>query len=483
MWGVLYVIASLAQMLPIVETIPNHIDVSTGLQLLIAFIIAEIPIIGSVAGIYGSVVSWDLTVAVGLALFIWPIVILLVYLFRYQRSDSDSATEQNDPSVKPQSTDAAISPWMANVLREQVEQEDAAIAPPPTDSDAGAPRQPDDPESRIESPPPPPRNSASGYVADSVSADSKTINAPESVDAGSDLETTSSAPTAPEVETPDAIANQDVTAPAGLSAEPTGAPDVLAAQNASATPDTSVGPEASLETAAAAEPEATPEPIFEAGPNATSAPIPAPEPETSSESSATSVPETPSESTPAVGQDTSEPPSVTAPPALGDRSDEQTDPSEAPSAARDSDSAPDRGPETSSGPESSLDRLRDQIVACRGQIVELSGAADNPALLRSINREVPELFASIALVSDSEALESDFVERLLRPVSDNDEYTDEELSNRLHERVQVYGPELLDPDGNAGYLFARRIGRVGDGVLIRMVNDSVSDSRASFAAE
>ena len=87
------------------------------------------------------------------------------------------------------------------------------------------------------------------------------------------------------------------------------------------------------------------------------------------------LPETPSESTPAPSQDTSAPPSVTAPPAPGDRSDEQTDPSVASDASSDFDSAPDRGSETSPGLESSLDRLRDQIVACREQIVELSGVA------------------------------------------------------------------------------------------------------------
>jgi hypothetical protein len=79
-------------------------------------------------------------------------------------------------------------------------------------------------------------------------------------------------------------------------------------------------------------------------------------------------------------------------------------------------------------------------------------------------------------------VEGDLVDRVMQKARGNESFSTRELLSRLDDRIDIYEPELSDPHGNSGYLFARIVGRVGDGVLIRIVNDAVADCSAALEA-
>lgn len=138
MWGVLYIASGCAQILAIVDSVPEYLPgAATWLSFVIAAIIAEIPFVGTAAGVYGAHVNWDLPVFAGIALFVWPIVILLVYVLRFRNpvtsSLDDVSEDANAEPVEPDTT--VFSPLMANMLRQQVE-DDEAMDPSATDSES-----------------------------------------------------------------------------------------------------------------------------------------------------------------------------------------------------------------------------------------------------------------------------------------------------------------------------------------------------------
>lgn len=76
--GVVFFGMGLLQMAAIVGGIAEGLGVPGLLAFLIAFVIGELPLVGTVAGIYGAIVNWGFSLLGALALFILPYVALIV---------------------------------------------------------------------------------------------------------------------------------------------------------------------------------------------------------------------------------------------------------------------------------------------------------------------------------------------------------------------------------------------------------------------
>ncbi len=376
MWGVLYVAASLAQILAIIDVVPRYLDVSLGVQLIVAFIVAEMPFVGTAAAVYGASLNWDLPVAVGLVLFIWPIVIVLVYLFRYRLPTGEAETTAEGKRPTPEPTiasgdlaaqgekgsavdggSAVMSSWMANVLKNQVEAEE---------------READAETAGVETPPAP----------EVVKGEFELLGKPEAPLESADTEI-------------------GAATDAGL--------------DATAETDT--------DAATAAEPDAAAE---------------------------TSGEETPA---PATDTDTGGEKTIHDEPAL-----------------------------RRNGSADVAYRIAvDHIRACRERVFEKTDAAENAPLRRAVEDELPHLFAALTLIVVPGMLEADLVDHVVAPLL-GEEVERSTLAAVFDERVAGYLPELSAPEGTAGYLFARKVGRLGDGLLIRIVNDALAGCRAELSA-
>ena len=571
-WGILYIFASCAQTLSIVDTVPEYITgASTGISFLVAFAVAELPFIGSAAGIYGAYVNWDLPIAMGIALFIWPIVILFVYLLKYRSpvdagyGDTVISTTANETVEVAAAEAPTISPWMANVLKDQVDSEESAIpsveghddvipgeaivvetdARGDSESDAidAAATNAVEPKPDFEA------ESAKTDVEDAefvkveavdteveeaevveakvveakvaetgvVEAEAEVVEveAEETEVAETEVAETEVAETeVVEVEVVETevvvaevvetevvetevvetevveteVVETEVVETAAAETEVVDVEiveaEVAETEVAETEPQTysmtaaeiEVPETEIVEAADMIEPEAEqPDPGIVASDASENEPAPAAEPESEPEADDSDESETESETETEIETAIAPPPeSVAAVQKIDtvDAVDEQIV----------VETTVDAIAAEIPNVRTKFDVIRDHAALCRSVLYERTNAETIPPLARSIDAELPQLFAVLGILTVSDMTEADVVSRVLVPGSDSADLGEGELRNRLDERVVYYQASLGDERGNAGNLFARKVGRIGDGLMIRIVNDSVSDCRAALTA-
>ena len=371
MWGALYIVASCAQILAIIDSIPTILDVPFGITLLVSFVIAEIPVVGTVAGVYGAVVNWNLPAFVALMLFIWPIVILTIYFLRFRPKDPARETAEPTASEKEGSDGVVISHWMANVLKEQVEQQDKVIE---------------------------------GSV----------------VDEPIERDVTESLPEAPAEDDPSVSENDG---PVIANAEP--APDAE-------------------ETVKNTKREDAVDEIVK-------------DSDTDYKEQEETEGEKPEPENPAISK---------------------------PGPTKNQNAAP--GPPVDSIPEKSslatlvAGLLRDRIDACITTVLERTGTTSNTSFRRSLNNEVPDIMCTLGLILIPELKREDIARDVLGSYTDEKDET--VISRRFDGKREHYQSALSDGNGYVGSLVSRRVGRTGDGLLIRIVDDAVADCRAAILA-
>ena len=76
--GIVYFAMGLLQMAAIIGGIAEGLRVPGIVAFFIAFLIGELPLIGTVAGIYGAMVNWGFSLVGALSLFLIPYAILIV---------------------------------------------------------------------------------------------------------------------------------------------------------------------------------------------------------------------------------------------------------------------------------------------------------------------------------------------------------------------------------------------------------------------
>ena len=76
--GILYLLLGFVQMAAIVGGIHSGTGIPIILALPIAFFIAEIPVVGTVAGIYGAMANWGVSLPGAIALFGLPFIIITI---------------------------------------------------------------------------------------------------------------------------------------------------------------------------------------------------------------------------------------------------------------------------------------------------------------------------------------------------------------------------------------------------------------------
>jgi hypothetical protein len=77
-FGIAYLAIGLVQLFAIVDGIDAALGVGSFLSYIIAAITTYLPLIGSVAGVYGAVSVWDWSLWQALALFFWYVPFMLL---------------------------------------------------------------------------------------------------------------------------------------------------------------------------------------------------------------------------------------------------------------------------------------------------------------------------------------------------------------------------------------------------------------------
>jgi hypothetical protein len=78
--GIAYLVVGVVQFFAIVDGVSFGLGIHSFFGFIIAGLITYIPLIGSLAGVYGAVNAWDWTIWQSLALFFWYVPVLVVLL-------------------------------------------------------------------------------------------------------------------------------------------------------------------------------------------------------------------------------------------------------------------------------------------------------------------------------------------------------------------------------------------------------------------
>ena len=76
--GILYFLLGLVQMAAVVGGVQTVTSLPFIIALPIAFVIGEIPVVGTIAGIYGAMANWGMSFAGAVMLFGLPFVLIMV---------------------------------------------------------------------------------------------------------------------------------------------------------------------------------------------------------------------------------------------------------------------------------------------------------------------------------------------------------------------------------------------------------------------
>lgn len=79
--GIAYFVIGIVQFFAIMDGIAYALDIGKFFSAIIAFFITYIPLVGSIAGVYGAVEVWDWSLLKAALLFFWYVPVLLgIYL-------------------------------------------------------------------------------------------------------------------------------------------------------------------------------------------------------------------------------------------------------------------------------------------------------------------------------------------------------------------------------------------------------------------
>ena len=84
-FGIAYLVIGLVQLFAIVGGIDYALGIGTVLSFIIAVFITYIPLVGSIAGVYGAINVWDWSIWQAVVLFFWyvPVYLLIVAIARF----------------------------------------------------------------------------------------------------------------------------------------------------------------------------------------------------------------------------------------------------------------------------------------------------------------------------------------------------------------------------------------------------------------
>ncbi len=101
MYGFLYFLIGLGQTFSIYGIMDRFVELPRGISHLVAFAVGELPLVGSVAGVYGVVYGWELSIWIGLVLFVWPPIIVILYIAEKRRQKALAAEDEEPGAVEP----------------------------------------------------------------------------------------------------------------------------------------------------------------------------------------------------------------------------------------------------------------------------------------------------------------------------------------------------------------------------------------------
>ncbi len=78
--GIAYFVVGIVQLFAIADGVSFGLGIHSFFGFIIAGLLTYIPLVGSLAGVYGAVNAWDWTIWQSLALFFWYVPVLAVVL-------------------------------------------------------------------------------------------------------------------------------------------------------------------------------------------------------------------------------------------------------------------------------------------------------------------------------------------------------------------------------------------------------------------
>jgi hypothetical protein len=79
-FGIAYLVIGLVQLFAIMDGVAHALSINKFFAALIALFLTYIPLVGSIAGVYGAVNVWDWGWLQAVVLFFWYVPVFLVFL-------------------------------------------------------------------------------------------------------------------------------------------------------------------------------------------------------------------------------------------------------------------------------------------------------------------------------------------------------------------------------------------------------------------
>lgn len=80
-FGIAYLLVGLFQLFAIMDGVGHFLNVGGFLSFIIALLLTYIPIVGSIAGVYGATEVWDWTIWQSALLFFWYVPVFIILYF------------------------------------------------------------------------------------------------------------------------------------------------------------------------------------------------------------------------------------------------------------------------------------------------------------------------------------------------------------------------------------------------------------------